>query len=168
MDFPRKPLLDRIIVREIPIAEYYEQPEGFEIDLENAHIRERTDRGVVVAVGDCVIMGAAVLPMPVAAGDIVFFDEFSLADPVFLNPGHKNRTDLPKYWQMRVADLKGVAIQSNWGDVCHQEWWGVNGQDELERHTCYLHFGHSAEHQCLCYNGGICKGCTTEAESARA
>lgn len=112
MDFPRKPLLDRIIVREIPIAEYYEQPEGFEIDLENAHIRERTDRGVVVAVGDCVIMGAAVLPMPVAAGDIVFFDEFSLADPVFLNPGHKNRTDLPKYWQMRVSDLKGIDVEN--------------------------------------------------------
>lgn len=108
--FSRKPLLDRIIVREIPIAEYYEQPEGFEVDLDNAHIKERTDRGVVVAVGDCVPLGGVILEMPVKVGDVVFFDEFCLCDPVYLNPAHRNRTDLPKYWQMRVQDLKGVHV----------------------------------------------------------
>ncbi len=102
MDFPRKPLFDRVIVREIPIAEYYEQPEGFSVDLDNAHIKERTDRGVVVAIGT--------IPMPVNVGDTVFFDEFSLCDPVYLNPSHRNRSDLPKYWQMRVQDLKGVEV----------------------------------------------------------
>jgi co-chaperonin GroES (HSP10) len=110
--FPRKPILDRIIVRETPIAEYYEQPEGVEIDLDNAHIKERSDRGVVVAVGDCVPMGAVTLPMPVAVGDIVFFDEFAMCDPVYLNPADKNRYDLPKYWQMRVADLKGIDVEN--------------------------------------------------------
>jgi co-chaperonin GroES (HSP10) len=108
--FPRKPLLDRIIVREIPIAGFYEQPEGIEIDLDNAHIKERSDRGVVVAVGDCVPMGAVTLPMPVVVDDVVFFDEFALSDPVFLNPAHKNRNDLPKYFQMRVSDLKGIDV----------------------------------------------------------
>ena len=108
--FPRKPLLDRIIVREIPIAEFYEQPQGIEIDLDNSHIKERSDRGVVVAVGDCVPMGAVTLPMPVVVDDVVFFDEFALSDPVFLNPAHKNRNDLPKYFQMRVSDLKGIDI----------------------------------------------------------
>ena len=106
--FPRKPLLDRVIVREIPIAEYYEQPENISIDLDNAHIKERSDRGVVVAVGDCVPLGSATLPMPVVVDDIVFFDEYALSDPVYLNPAHKNRSDLPRYWQMRVADLKGI------------------------------------------------------------
>lgn len=101
--FPRKPLLDRIIVREIPIEEYYEQPKGVDVDLNNAFIKERTDRGVVVAVSDKVD--------DVAVGDTVFFDEFALCDPVYLNPAHKNRHDLPKYWQMRVADLKGVAVE---------------------------------------------------------
>jgi co-chaperonin GroES (HSP10) len=110
--FPRKPILDRIIVREIPIAEYYEQPEGVEIDLDNAHIKERSDRGVVVAVGDCVPMGAVTLPIPVVVGDVVFFDEFAMSDPVYLNPGHKNRFDLPKYWQIRVSDLKGVDVEN--------------------------------------------------------
>jgi co-chaperonin GroES (HSP10) len=101
--FPRKPLLDRVIVREIPIAEYYEQPEGVDIDLDNAHIKERSDRGVVVAVSGKVD--------DVQVGDTVFFDEFALTDPVFLNPAHKLRHDLPLYWQMRVADLKGVAVE---------------------------------------------------------
>ena len=100
--FPRRPLLDRIIVREIPIAEYYEQPEGVTIDLDNAHIETRSDRGVVVAVSHDV--------ESVAVGDTVFFDEFALSDPVYLNPAHKNRSDLPKYWLLRVPDLKGVQI----------------------------------------------------------
>jgi co-chaperonin GroES (HSP10) len=105
--FPRKPFLDRVIVREVPIQEFYEQPEGVFIDLKNQNIKERSDRGVVVAVGDCVPVGGVVLPMPVQVGDLVFFDEFCLCDPVYLNPAHKARTDLPRYWQMRVGDLKG-------------------------------------------------------------
>jgi co-chaperonin GroES (HSP10) len=103
MDFPRKPLLDRIIVREIPIAEFYEQPEGVDIDLDNAHIKERSDRGVVVAVSDQI--------HDVHVGDTVFFDEFALTDPVYLNPAHKLRNDLPRFYQMRLADLKGVAVE---------------------------------------------------------
>ena len=103
--FSRRPLLDRVIVREIPIAEYYEQPEVVTVDLDNAHIKERTDRGIVVAVSKQVEQDGEI-----AVNDTVFFDEFALCDPVFLNPAHKNRTDLPRYWQMRVADLKGVAI----------------------------------------------------------
>jgi co-chaperonin GroES (HSP10) len=110
--FPRKPILDRIIVREIPIAEYYEQPEGVDIDLDNKHIKERSDRGVVVAVGDCVPLGNVTLPMPVVVDDIVFFDEFALTDPVYLNPAHKNRNDLPRYFQIRVADLKGIDVEN--------------------------------------------------------
>ena len=102
MAFPRKPLLDRIIVREIPIADYYEQSD-ITIPLDNAHIKERSDRGVVVSVSRQVEQGGEV-----AVGDTVFYDEFCLCDPVYLNPAHKNRTDLPKYWQMRLADLKGV------------------------------------------------------------
>lgn len=107
MDFPRKPLLDKIIVREIPIAEYYEQtdvghvPMGDEVGA--AHFKEKSDRGVVVAVSEKVD--------DVHVGDTVFFDEFALCDPVFLNPAHKNRSDLPLYWQIRVPDLKGVAVQ---------------------------------------------------------
>jgi co-chaperonin GroES (HSP10) len=105
--FPRQPLLDRIIVREIPIEEIYQQSE-VAIPLDNTAIKDRSDRGEVVAVGDCVPIGGVILPMPVAVGDVVFFDEFCMCDPVFLNPADKRRSDLPKYWQLRVGDLKGV------------------------------------------------------------
>ena len=101
--FPRRPVLDRIIVRVIPIEEYYQQPEGITIDLNNAHIKERSDRGIVVAVSKAIAAEGEVV-----IGDMVFFDEFALSDPVYLNPADKHRADLPKYWQMRFADLKGV------------------------------------------------------------
>jgi co-chaperonin GroES (HSP10) len=105
--FPRKPLLDRVIVREIPLSEYYETQtvdgKSLEADLDDSRRTDRSDRGVVVAVSDKVD--------DVRVGDTVFFDEFSLCDPVYLNPAHKHRSDLPKYWQMRVADLKGVSTE---------------------------------------------------------
>jgi co-chaperonin GroES (HSP10) len=114
-EFPRKPLLDRIIVREIPIAEYYEQSEGIHIALRgdevgSAHIKQRSDRGEVMAVGDCVPMGGVMLPMPVKVGDVVTFQDTCMVSPIFLNPAHKNRPDLPKYWLMRVADLDGIVL----------------------------------------------------------
>lgn len=108
--FPRKPLLDRIIVREIPIAEYYEQPKGVMIDLDNANIKERSDRGEVVAVGDCIPMGGVMLDMPVKVGDIVTFDDTCMVSPIYLNPADKMNHDLPKYWLMRVADLNGIVL----------------------------------------------------------
>jgi co-chaperonin GroES (HSP10) len=135
--FPRKPLLDRIIVREIPIAEFYEQPQEIKIDLDNAHIKERSDRGVVVAVGDCVQMGAVTLPMPVVIDDLVFFDEFALSDPVFLNPAHKNRNDLPKYFQMRVSDLKGIDIANR--DRIVAEFEAARAKTVAEAQTNGMH-----------------------------
>ena len=110
--FPRKPLLDRIIVREIPVKDYYRQSDDVVVDLDNSNIKILSDRGVVVAVGDCAPLGNVTLPIPVVLGDIVYFDEFALCDPVLLNPADKNRTDLPKYWQMRVADLKGIDVEN--------------------------------------------------------
>jgi co-chaperonin GroES (HSP10) len=107
--FPIRPLFDRVIVREIPIEDYYEQsdtvgPNGERVvmDLANANIKERSDRGVVVAAGKQV--------QEVVIGDTVQFDEYCLTDPIYLNPAHKNRHDLPRYWQIRVPDLKGVRI----------------------------------------------------------
>jgi co-chaperonin GroES (HSP10) len=108
--FPRKPLLDRIIVRERPIEEIYEGSD-LELSLDDARRKDRSDRGFVVAVGDCVPIGGVILPMPVQVGDTVFFDEYALSDPVYLNPADKHKADLPKYWQMRVGDLKGVEVK---------------------------------------------------------
>ncbi len=103
MPFPRRPLLDRIIVREIPIEQIYQGSE-LEPGLDDARRNDRTDRGIVVAISNKVD--------DVAVGDTVFFDEFSLSDPVFLNPADKHRAGLPRYWQIRVGDLKGVAVNA--------------------------------------------------------
>jgi co-chaperonin GroES (HSP10) len=102
--FPRKPFLDRVIIREIPLEEFYQQS-MIEIPLDREQVKDRSDRGVVVAVGRHA-------ETEVIAGDVVFFDEFCLNDPVYLNPADKRRTDLPKYWQMRVADLKGFDVET--------------------------------------------------------
>ena len=101
--FPIRPLFDRVIVREIPIEDYYEKSEIVQDDLlGNSFVKERSDRGVVVAAGRSV--------EEVQVGDVVQYDEYCLSDPIYLNPAHKNRTDLPKYWQIRVPDLKGVRL----------------------------------------------------------
>jgi co-chaperonin GroES (HSP10) len=111
MAFPRKPILDRVIVRETPIEDIFEQGK-IALPLESSHVKLRTDRGIVEAVGDCIVMGSVVLPIPVEVGDTVFFDEFAMCDPVYLTPADAYRNDLPKYWMMRVGDLKGVAVAS--------------------------------------------------------
>jgi len=100
--FPIRPLFDRVIVREVPIEDYYEQSEHVAVDLQNAFIKERSDRGVVVAIGSKV--------EEVKVGDTVQYDEYCMSDPIYLNPAHKNRVDLPRYWQIRVPDLKGVRV----------------------------------------------------------
>lgn len=109
--FPRQPLFDRIIVEEIPVETFYEKSDLVSDQLlEHSQIKIRSDRGIVRAVGECVVMGGVVLAMPVAVGDIVYFDEFCQYDPVYLNPADALKTDLPKFWQMRVGDLKGVDV----------------------------------------------------------
>jgi len=108
--FPRKPFLDRVIVREIPIEEIYTQGE-IAIPLNDVRVKDQSDRGIVVAVGDYIPMSGTLLAMPVQIGDLVFFDDTTLYDPVYLNPADRRRSDLPKYWQIRVGDLKGYDVQ---------------------------------------------------------
>ena len=98
--FPRRPLLDRVILREVPIAEVY-QVNNLELPLDDARRKDRTDRGIVVAIGSKV--------QETKVGDTVFFEETALTDPVYLMPSDKMRHDLPRYWQIREPDLKGIA-----------------------------------------------------------
>lgn len=109
MDFPRKPFLDRVIVRVTPVEELFEQGR-IEIPLESSHVKVRSDRGIVVAVGDCVVMGGVTLPMPVQVGDEVYFDEMAYAGRIFLEPHDAYRTDRPTYLEIRVGDLLGVRV----------------------------------------------------------
>ena len=99
--FPIKPLLDRVIVREIPVKEYFRVDELVSSELlDNSNIKALSDRGVVEAVGSKV--------EDVKPGDTVMFDEFARNDEIYLNPADKNRSDLPRYFRIREADLQGV------------------------------------------------------------
>lgn len=108
--FPWKPILDKIIVREIPLEEYFQQSENVQIPLDDSRIKERSDRGIVVAIGEGIPLGNLFLAMPVAVGDMVKFDEFCQYDPFYLEPADKYRNDIPKYWEMRVGDIKGINV----------------------------------------------------------
>lgn len=110
--FPRKPFLDRVIVEVTPVERLFEQG-SVQIPLDNAHVKVRSDRGIVKAVGDCVVMGQAVLPIPVQPGDEVFFDEMAYAGRIYLDPHDQYRPDLPIYLEIRVGDLLGVILPSD-------------------------------------------------------
>ena len=118
--FPIKPLLDRVIVREIPVAEYYRVDEQSKlVDLGNANIKVLSDRGYVEAVGSDV--------KDVKVGDTVMFDEFARNDEVFLNPADKNRSDLPHYFRIREADLQGIVSKRT---------IGITKEGHFDSHYC--------------------------------
>ena len=106
MAFPLKPFLDRIIVEVTPLEKLFEQGK-VTIPLESSHTKVRSDRGTVVAVGDCVVMGSAVLPMPVSVGDEVRFDDMAYGGQIYLEPHDAYRKDKPTYLEIRVGDLLG-------------------------------------------------------------
>ena len=111
MKFPRKPFLDHLMVQVIPIEEIYEQLQGVVVPLDRNNVKVLSDRGRVVAVGDGVVYGGTLLPMPVDVGDIVFFDSVGYAGQFFLKPSDEIRSDLPVYLELRLGDLHGRALR---------------------------------------------------------
>lgn len=113
MTFPRKPFLDRVMVEVIPIERVFEQGE-VEILLNNQHSNVRSDRGIVLAVGDGVPMSGVLLPMPVQVGDEVYFDESTgYAGRFYLKPSDIYRPELPIYLELRVGDLIGRGLRED-------------------------------------------------------
>lgn len=108
MAFPIRPLLDRVIIRVIPIEEYFRVDDYSQhIKLDHEGIKVLSDRGEVVSVSADV--------NGVSVGDIVVFDPDFAYDPIYLNPADKHRPDsgdasLPKYLEIRMPDLKGVYL----------------------------------------------------------
>jgi co-chaperonin GroES (HSP10) len=113
MTFPLKPFLDRVIVEVTPIEQFFEQPKGAFVDLNDARSQYRSDRGTVKAVGDGVPMAGVFVEMPVAVGDEVRFDpDNGYAGQIFLNPADKMKVDMPIYLELRVGDLLGRGLRS--------------------------------------------------------
>ena len=109
--FERKPFLDRVIVEVTPVEQFFQQSDsGVEIPLDNKHVKFRSDRGIVRAVGDGVAVAGVFIEMPVQVGDEVFFDsDNAYAGQIWMLPSDKNRRDLPEYLEIRVGDLLGRA-----------------------------------------------------------
>ncbi len=112
--FQLKPFLDRVIVEVTSIEDIFEQPEGITINLNDTRSTARSDRGIVLAVGDGVPMAGVLLQMPVQVGDMVQFDpDNGYAGQIFLKPSDKFRSDLPVYLELRVGDLLGRGLRNN-------------------------------------------------------
>ena len=104
MQFPRRPLLDRVFVQVTPLEDVFEQG-AVAVDLQNDHIKLQSDRGHVLAVG-------SQAQSEVKPGDVVFFDEFAYGGRFYLKPSDKFKADLPTYLEIRVGDLRGVEVSA--------------------------------------------------------
>ncbi len=115
MQFPRKPFLDRVIVKVTPIKEIYEQMDEIFVPLDDARMKVRSDRGIVMAVGDGVAMSGVFIEMPVQVGDEVFFDpDTAYAGRMTLIPGDDKRFGLQMdadYLELYVGDLLGRSLR---------------------------------------------------------
>ena len=112
MQFPRKPFLDRVIVQVTPLKEFFQQLSTIEIPLDDARVKYRSDRGIVMAVGDGVAMAGVFIEMPVQVGDEVFFDpDTAYAGRLYMLPSDQNRSDLPEYLELYVGDLLGRSLR---------------------------------------------------------
>ena len=102
MGFPIKPLFDRVIVREIPVDEYFTADESTLLPLDDARMKLRTRRGIVVSIGKDV--------KEVAVDDTVLFEDTAMFDAVYLRAIDELMPKHTKYWQIREADLKGIQL----------------------------------------------------------
>lgn len=100
--FAIQPLFDRVIVREIPIEDYFSDKEKELLPLDDARMKLRTRRGVVVAVGRDV--------KEVLVDLTVLFEDTAMYDPIYLRAYDEVMPPEVKYWQIREGDLKGVLL----------------------------------------------------------
>jgi co-chaperonin GroES (HSP10) len=101
------PFLDRVLVRAIKTEAQFRllMRGGFKLDLRQQDQRD-TEIGEVVGIGDCVPMGGCMVPIPCKLGEIVRYGRYGM-EPIILNAEDELDGDAPKYFLIRVADLKG-------------------------------------------------------------
>ena len=92
---PFRPILDRVLIRRV---EAVATPDGFAIPEK---YRQHTNRGVVIAVGDGVVLGTQWRPMKhyLSVGDIVLFGEYTAEKFVQGNE---------ELYIVRLQDVRGV------------------------------------------------------------
>jgi co-chaperonin GroES (HSP10) len=104
-----RPVLDRILVEEIPLEESrIVLPGGVKLERSERYT-EKSDIGRVLAVGDGVPMGGILMPMPYKVGQIVKCSEYGRT-PWYARPEDKNDKNVPKRYLIRVADTAGEQL----------------------------------------------------------
>jgi chaperonin GroES len=68
-----QPLNDRVLLRR------YEDEDDRKVQLADSY-KQKSNRGEVLAVGDCMVLGNEVRPIPLKKGDKVVFGEYSAED----------------------------------------------------------------------------------------
>lgn len=110
---PFRPVLDRILVEEIPVEEsrIYLPGETKQIHRSERYLK-KSDLGRVLAVGDGVPMGGILMPMPYKVGQVVKCSEYG-RKYILLDPNDELGTakgEIPKRYLIRVADTDGEKL----------------------------------------------------------
>lgn len=98
--FPLRPILDSIIIREIPLAEFIAKIGGVDVPIDDARFKRGSDRGEIVAI-------ARNVTDELSIGDLVIVNEYGKR-AIYLNPADEFSPDAPKYFKVRVADIDSV------------------------------------------------------------
>lgn len=109
---PFRPVLDRILVEEIPVEENRIHIPGQADILRSERFLKKSDLGRVLAVGDGVPMGGILMPMPYKVGQVVKCSEYG-RKYILLDPNDELGTakgEIPKRYLIRVADTDGEKL----------------------------------------------------------
>jgi co-chaperonin GroES (HSP10) len=107
-----RPVLDRILVEEIPVEENRIHLPGQKEILRSERFLKKSDLGRVLAVGDGVPMGGILMPMPYKVGQVVKCSEYG-RKYILLDPNDELGTakgEIPKRYLIRVADTDGEKL----------------------------------------------------------
>jgi co-chaperonin GroES (HSP10) len=108
-----RPVLDRILVEDIPVEENRIHIPGQPDILRSERFLKKSDLGRVLAVGDGVPMGGILMPMPYKVGQVVKCSEYG-RKYILLSPNDELGTakgEIPKRYLIRVADTDGEALR---------------------------------------------------------
>src|SRR5580704_7125467 len=101
---PFKPILDRLLIKLV----HEDGPkDGFEVPDK---YRQHTNKGEVLAVGDCVVLSGHKFPLTdfVNVGDHVLFGEYT-AEEFTSDELAARFKDVDKFYIIRVQDVRGTA-----------------------------------------------------------
>lgn len=109
---PFRPILDRILLRLVRETKPVQDGEVPDIRVSEKY-RQQTNKGEVLAIGDCVVLGQVKFPLSdfVAVGDIVAFGQYTAEEMSFDRNDelftHFGLSAEDQVYVVRVQDVRG-------------------------------------------------------------